>query len=232
MQQLDIRTMFRLLLSKLRWVILAMVIGALIMGSFAYFLMPRKYTTGVYMYVSNFTDTANQMSTAYTHLNSSQWLAKTYVEILKDRSTLEQLRSGLSRGVTVQQLQKMISVQNIRDTAMLYMTVTTNDGLFAAEVCNALAEKAPTVLTEVVGAGSVKVIGTAPRGGQTSPNMQLMVILGLVAGAVIAVAIIFLRHLTDNTVKTEMALKERLDVPVLGVIPGFSTVKKGGKARG
>jgi capsular polysaccharide biosynthesis protein len=172
------------------------------------------------------------MATSYSHLNSSQWLAKTYVEVLKDPSSLEQLRPHLSRNVTVQQLQNMISLQNIRNTAMMYMTVTTNDGVFSAEVCNALAEVAPSVLTDVVGVGSVKVIGQAARGSKTSPNVNAMLIVGLVAGFAIAVGIIMIRYLSDNTIKTEMALKERLEVPVLGVIPGFTETRKGGKSHG
>ena len=57
--------------------------------------------------------------------------------------------------------------------------------------------------------------------------------VGGVVGLVIAVIIVLLRSLLDNTVKSEEELKDRFDVPVLGEIPDFyESKKKGARARG
>ena len=70
---------------------------------------------------------------------------------------------------------------------------------------------------------------TAP----SSPNVLMNSAVGGVVGLVIAVIIVLLRSLLDNTVKSEEELKDRFDVPVLGKIPDFyESKKKGARARG
>ncbi len=237
MQQLDIRSIYRLLLSKWKLLVVCALIGAIVLGGFASLFIKEKYTTGVSMYVSSLTDAAQTQAqtsgASYSNLVTAEWLVLTYVDVLEDRSTLEKVLPSLSRSVTIQQLSEMISLSSISDTAMMRITVTADDSAFAAEVCNAMANVAPDVLQSVVGTGSVKVIGEALPGGKTSPNVPRMAVFGFLIGAVAAAGFVILRHLTDNTVKTAAALKERLQVPVLGIVPGFEQPKeprrRGGK---
>ncbi len=239
MQQLDIRTIYRLLLSRWRMLLCFALIGAIMFGCIAMFFMEEKYSSGVSMYVSSLTEAAAAQGndTTYSSLVSAEWLVLTYVDILQDRSTMEQVVPKLSRNVSIQQLTEMISVRNISETAMMRITASANDPTFAAEVCNAMAKVAPDVLRSVVGAGSVKVIGEALPGSKTSPNVPKMAIIGLLVGLIAAVAIVIIRRLLDNTVKTAAELKERLQVPVLGVVPAFDhkpskSRSKGGKQNG
>ena len=228
MQKVDLQTIIKLLLAKLRWLVLCAVIGAIAFGCFAKFCMPEKYTSGVSMYVSNIADAAQQESAAtYSNLTSSEWLVLTYTDVLKYSASLEKVLPLLSRNITVQQLSKMVSVAGIEDTAMMRIRVTADDPVFAAEVCNALASVAPEVLKNVE-SGSVRVIGKARNGSKTSPNIPKMAVIGLLAGLVLSAVFIVLRYLLDNTVKTETDLKARLQVPVLGTIPGFEQETKGG----
>lgn len=223
MRQLDIRTIYRLLLSGWRLLLICTLIGGLLLGGFAYFFMPEKYTTGVSMYVSSLTDAAESQSgsASYSNLVSAEWLVLTYVDLLENPNTLGMVVPKLSRGMTAQQLSEMISLSSISDTAIMRITVTADDSLFAAEVCNAMAEVAPEVLENLQIPGSVKVIGEALPGRKTSPNVPRMAAFGLITGLIAAALFVVIRHLTDNTVKTSAELKERLQVPILGIVPGF-----------
>lgn len=233
MQQLDIQTIYRLLFSKIRMLMIFTVIGAVSLGCIAQFLMPERYSTGVSVYVSNLADVADsKQPISYSNLNSAEWLVKTYKEILQNQVTLNKVVPRLSRQISPQTLAGMIRVEGIEDTAIMRITVTADDPVFAAEICNAIAEVAPQVLTDVVGAGSVTAVGKARRGGRTQPNVPRMTVLGALAGLVLAAGIVIVQYLLDNTVKTEAALKERLNVPVLGVIPAFDHAAKGGKKHG
>ena len=221
MQKIDLQMILRLLLSKLRFIVLLMAVGAVSLGCFAKFCMPAKYTSGISMYVSNIADAAQQESAAtYSNLTSSEWLVLTYTEVLKYSASLEKVLPLLSRSMTVQQLSRMVSIYGIEDTAMMRIQVTADDPVFAAEVCNALASVAPSVLKNVE-SGSVRVIGEAREGTKTSPNVPRMALIGAVVGFVLAALFIVLRYLLDNTIKTESDLKARLQVPVLGTIPEF-----------
>ncbi len=228
MQKVDLQTILKLLLAKLRWLVLCAVVGAIAFGCFAKFLMPPKYTSGVSMYVSNIADAAKQeVAATYSNLASAEWLVLTYTDVLKYSASLEKVLPLLSRNITVQQLSKMVSVAGIEGTAMMRINITADDPVFAAEVCNALAGIAPEILQNVE-SGSVRVIGKARTGVKTSPNIPKMAVIGLLAGFVLCALFIVLRYLLDNTVKTESDLKARLQVPVLGTIPGFEQETKGG----
>ncbi len=228
MQRMDLQMLFKLLLSKLRWIVIFAAVGAVLLGGIAAFFMPEKYTSSVSMYVSNIADAAQQESAAsYSNLTSSEWLVLTYTEVLQYSASLEKVLPQLSRNITVRQLSQMVTVSGIEDTAMMRIQVTADDPIFSAEVCNALADIAPEIL-ENVESGSVRVIGEARNGVKTSPNVQRMTLIGLLAGALAVGLFVVLRYMLDNTIKTEADLKARLQVPVLGIIPGFEQVQKGG----
>ena len=230
MQQLDFQKIYRLLLSKIRLLILFTIVGGVLLGCVAKFWMPEKYATGISVYVSNLADAAeSKQPISYSNLNSAEWLVKTYTEILQNQVTFNKVLPRLSRQVSAQELSRMVRVEGIEDTAIMRITVTADDPVFAAEICNAIAQAAPQVLTDVVGAGSVTAVGTARKGARTQPNVPLMAFLGAFAGFFVAACVVIIRYLLDNTVQTEDALKERLHVPVLGVIPTFDDTKKGGK---
>lgn len=223
MQQLDFRAIFKLLLSKWYILLALAVVGAVALACFSMFFMPVEYRTGVSMYVSNLTNAAQSPThgTSYSELISAERLILTYVDILENRSTMEKVQPNLSRSVTVQQLSDMISISGIEDTAIMYISVTAEDSLFAAEVCNAMADVAPKVFEQYQIGGSVKVVGEALPGGRVSTTTTRMAMIGAILGVLVAAVILVIRDMTDNTVRTPAALKQRIQVPVLGVIPAF-----------
>ena len=126
----------------------------------------------------------------------------------------------------------MLTFSSIENTALLRISVTADDPTFAAEVAHVVSETAPQMLQKVVGAGSVKTVGSARQGAKTAPNEAKMTLIGALLGFAITAAIILIRYINDNTVKTEADIKQRLDVPVLGVIPRFARETAGGKKNG
>ncbi len=229
MQRLDIRSIFRLLLSRFRMLLVFAVIFAVILGAVTYFFIPDTYASGVSVYVSSIASAADKQVASYSSLNSAEWLVLTYAEILQNRVTLQKVLPKLSRHLTVAELADMVQVVGIEDTAIMRITVTADDPDFSREICDAMAQVSPDVLQSVVGVGSVKVIGKALKGSKTSPRVPRMAVLGALLGIVIAAVIVILRYLNDNTIKTESALKERLGVPVLGTVPSFNQALKGEK---
>ena len=223
MQQLDIRAIYKLLLSKWYVLVALAVVGAAVLSCFTVLFMPVEYTTGVSMYVSSLTNTTQSQTggMSYGDLVSAEWLVLTYVDILEDYSTLAKIQPMLSRNVTIQDLKNMISMSGVENTAILYISVTADDANFAAEVCNAMARVAPEVFASYKIGGSVKAIGEALPGYRVSTGLTRMAVIGGIVGALAAALYMVLRYLTDNTVKTPAMLKQRVKVPVLGVIPGF-----------
>jgi capsular polysaccharide biosynthesis protein len=53
------------------------------------------------------------------------------------------------------------------------------------------------------------------------PNLATNIAIAVVLGMMLGVGIIFLIEFLDNTIKTAEDVQKYLDLPVLGVIPGF-----------
>ncbi len=229
MQPYDIRSIFRLLMSKLLSLLISTLIGAILFGAFAGFVMKKQYVSQVLMYVSNLESAESSQSLSYSNIFSSARLVDTYIDVLKNPVTLEPARSQLSRDVTAKELSKMISLESVSGTALLRISAVADDPTFAAEVAHVVSEMAPQLLQKTVGAGSVKTVGSARQGTKTEPNEFQMTVIGALIGLITSAAVVIIRFVNDNTIKTETDLKQRLDVPVLGVIPRFAQEATGGK---
>jgi capsular polysaccharide biosynthesis protein len=73
-----------------------------------------------------------------------------------------------------------------------------------------------------MGIDNVQIIDTA-RVSYTPvrPNLATNIAIAVVLGMMLGVGIIFLIEFLDNTIKTAEDVQKYLDLPVLGVIPGF-----------
>ena len=115
----------------------------------------------------------------------------------------------------------------VNETEVLKVTAVTKDAEISAELCNIIADVAPDFLIRVVGAGSVEAIGEAkPDYNPVSPNVMKFTLLGILAGMLIAVIIIFIIDFVDNTIKDSDELNTKYDKAIIGEIPSFSGSKK------
>ena len=104
MQRLDIRSVFRLLLSRMRMLLIFAVIFAVLFGAVTYLFVPDTYASGVSVYVSSLASAADKQVASYSSLNSAEWLVLTYAEILQNRVTLQKVLPKLSRHLTEAEL--------------------------------------------------------------------------------------------------------------------------------
>lgn len=211
------------------WIVATIVIGFVVCYAVSSYLLPKRYTSSVSIYVNNLSTTTENNDIELNNINASQKLVDTYMVILQDDDVLLQVSEKLSKPTSVKALSSVISMNAVNGTEVLQVSATTKDPKFSAEICNVMTEVAPAVLQRVVKAGSVEVIGEArPAATPSAPNVQRNAVLGALLGFLLSVGILFLIFITDNTVKSEEDLKQHLDVPILGEIPSFDTVKERG----
>ncbi|MCL2856661.1 MAG: Wzz/FepE/Etk N-terminal domain-containing protein [Oscillospiraceae bacterium] len=247
--ELDLKEIFEALLKK-AWII---ILIAIVVSSATYmvsrFVVSPQYTSSISLHVNNSPETLAMGTIGLADINAAQRLVNTYIVILQDDYVLDQLgnqllaefgeewlayfvplnRSSGHTRVDTDALRRMISMSSVNNTEVLRIQAQTRSALLSARICTIMTEIAPDVLIRVVGAGSVEVIGTARvPDDQSSPRVLFNSIIGLIVGIALAVVIVLLRHLFDNTIKDEEGLKRRFNIPVLGEIPDFTTARKGG----
>lgn len=212
------------LLKKIKWLILAFVIGGLLGWTCTSFFITPQYTSYVNMYVDNgYTDVmldAEQPVINNTALDAAQSLVNTYSILLTDQLFLSEVESELNGAATVKQLQNVVSVGLINDTVIMRVSATTPDPQLSADICNAIAKLAPNVVKEVVKAGSIVPRGSAPvPTAPSSPNVLRNTAVGAFGALLVVAAIFILIEMLNTTIRDDDKIKNGFDVAFLGNVP-------------
>ena len=80
----------------------------------------------------------------------------------------------------------------------------------------------PPIIKDRVEAGSVEIISEAKisnNGNPVSPKTARNTAIGGLVGLILMFAVVLIKELLNNTFKTEEDITEKLNMPLLGVIP-------------
>lgn len=224
--ELDLRELFYVIRKHMKGILAGLAFGLICAVLISMFVLPKKYTSSVSLYVNNGQPILNNALNV-NDINASQKLVGTYIVILQDEHVMEQVAEQLSRPVSAAQLTGMISMGAVNDTEILAISANTEDPQLSAEICNVFAEIAPQVLQRVVKAGSVEVLGEAKAAtSPSSPSVVKNGLIGALIGLVLMIGWTFYREMADNTVKSEDDLRKHVDIPVLGEVPKIRIEKE------
>lgn len=224
--ELDLRGIFKALLKRAWIIVLCAVILATSVCVYTMNFVTPKYEASVTMYVNNNAG-KNSNNISSSDLAVALRLVSTYVNIIQSNKVLEKVIAETGMNLSVGQVRGMISAEVVDETEMFRVRVATSNPQVSADIANAIAAVAPNEISEIIEGSSAKVIDYArvPT-SRSSPNYVSSAMLGAVAGAVLAAAVIVLCTVLDTRIKHEEDLKKICDVPVLGVIPDLSVDKK------
>ncbi len=207
-----------------RWWLIALLTFVCGGSTYVYtdlFVEPLYKTDGS-IYVNCETE-ANRVDVASSgRMESNARLATTYIEILKARTFMTEVARDLNNKYSYGEIQSMVTIESVNDTELLQITAEGTDPEDVSDIVNSILQRSGEQLVTIVKAGSVEVVDepyipVVPF----SPNKSRNAILGAIAGAVIAVSIIFFMNLFDTHIKTADEMRRKYDEPILGEIPSF-----------
>lgn len=226
--QISLNEIFFAIRKQWKKILLATIVGALVAFLISSFLIPKKYTSSIELYVNNGTNTSTTNAINPNDLTASQKLVGTYIVILKNRDVLSQVAAKIGN-ISYEQLQSDISMSAVDNTEVLKISAEAENPQLSVNICKAMADTAPDILKRVVKSGSVEVIGSASVPTEpSSPNIKRNTLIGALAFLIISIFISIIMFMKDNTVKGEKDIQEKLKVPVLGEIPDLNADNKGG----
>ena len=198
--EIDLREIAGLLLRKLKILILFLILGGLIAGSVTRFLITPQYTGTSMIFI--LTKTTSVTSLADIQLGSE--LTTDFVMLATSRPTLERVIDELDLTEEPKDLQEMITVSNPADTRILQIDVSNPDPQLAADISNALADATADAVADIMSTDRPSIVEEAvvPE-APSSPSLMKNAMLGAMAGLFLAMAIVILRFLMDDTIKTE-----------------------------
>lgn len=237
-KEYTIKDLLVLLLGKVWYIIGASLICAFLALFVSKFVMSEKYESHISMYVKS--ADAQQSGQDKTNvdlqdINASKSLVQTYIVILTDDPVMNEVSDKLLEMYSPEELSKYFTVTSgrvsksglrnaynmtaVNQTEVLQITATTTNAKLSADLCNIMAEVAPSFLIRVVGAGSVEKIGDAEvYNTPVSPNVTKNTALGFFGGLMLSALVILVIDFFDNTVKDSDDLGETYQKPIVGEI--------------
>lgn len=212
---IDLVDVFYRLLASWKLILCLALVLAVAAGAYTvYFVTPLYRATSI-IYVLSPESIVNVSS-----LQLGTALANDYIKVFDMWEVHEQVISNLKLNYSYSDIAKMLSVTNTSGTRMLDISVTSPDREEAAAIANEYAKVASEYIHEtmVIDKPNIMSVALVPT-NPISPSKVKNVAIGFVLGALLACAIVLLRYLMDDKLKTPEDIRQYTGLPTLAVVP-------------
>lgn len=216
------------ILGRIKYVILAAMLGTILMGCYAFFLSTPVYQATSKLYIMN----QDGLSLDMADLNIGSALTMDYQEVFKTWEVHEMVRGMLSLDYSYKEMQDMLTVSNPNDTRLLYITVKHTDPQTATDLANAYATAAKTFIYQTMETAepnefSIALVPSTAMG--MSKARYLMA--GFLAGTVLSLGLLAVQFIADDAPHTPEDITRAAGIPTLAVVPRELNDQKSGKRR-
>ncbi|MBC1210473.1 YveK family protein [Listeria booriae] len=222
----SIKDVIAILKKSIVWIVSFALGGLVIAGLTVYLLMTPMYEMNTQILVTQTSENDNAIS-QNAEVQANLQLVNTYRVLITSPRVLNQVEKNIDGAYSTEELTNKIKVTTEQDSQVMNITATDADPAMAAEIANKTAIAFKKVTPQVMKVDNINILSKASVTKTTSPVSPkpfLIMLIGLLGGALIGVIVAFMRHLLHNTFKEEKDL-EALGVPLLGSIGKLPTHK-------
>ena len=215
--EIDLLELFYVVLHKWKMIVLSLFLTGACGCLISVFLITPQYESTSVLYVLS-------KSTSITSLADIQMgssLTNDYVEVVTSRPIIEQVIQNLGlTDETYESLKDKVAIDNPANTRLLKITVRDPQ----ADVAKAIADELADVSKSFI---SIKMDQAAPTvtqygyadGEPVTPNTVKNTVLGALIGAVLAIGVVIVSYLLNDTIMTTDDIEKKLGMTVLASIP-------------
>lgn len=215
--EIDLLELFYVVLHKWKMIVLSLLLTGACGCLISVFLITPQYESTSVLYVLS-------KSTSITSLADIQMgssLTNDYVEVVTSRPIIEQVIQNLGlTDETYESLKKKVSIDNPTNTRLLKITVRDPQPEMAKAIADELADVSKSFI-------SIKMDQAAPTvtqygyadGEPVTPNAVKNTVLGALIGAVLAICVVIVSFLLNDTIMTTDDIEKKLGMTVLASIP-------------
>lgn len=234
--EIDLLKLIKVLWRRALVIILIALLAASAVFAVTLFFITPTYKATASFYVNNSSISIGSMSYSISagELSASNTLVNTYIYILKSRTTLEDVIEKAALPYTFDELGKMLDTKAITGTAAFDVTVTSDSPTESEMIANTIAQVLPERISEIVDGSNVRIVDYAiVPAHRAGPSYSKNLIIGFLAGAVLAAGIITVRFIVneqnDQIIHSTDELREMYpDIKVLAMIPDMRLSEKKG----
>lgn len=211
-------------LVRYHWVaiLICAQLGILLAAAFA-IVTPREYTANadVFVQVSGGSSTSDVAAAT----NYSQQQARNFSAVATREIVLQSVIDDLDLDLTVPQLRTQVSTVVPLNSTMITISGTARSADAAADITNSVAAEltavVPRLTPEVVGESTVRmqiIENATPPSKPSSPNVPLLLVLGLLAGLVAAAIVVAIRAAVGTRVHSVDQATSITGAAIIGTI--------------
>lgn len=214
--EIDLKELFFELVNNWVMIALSTVMVAVIAFCISAFIMVPQYESTSELYVLS-------KSTSITSLADVQLgtnLTNDYIVVVKGRPVLEQVIDNLDLDETYGSLKNKVSITNPSNSRILQITVTDENPDRAKAITDEIAKVGSAFIAEKMQHDAPTVLQYGYADGKpVSPNKMMNTVLGAAIGAFLAMAIVIISYLMNDSIMSTDDIERKLGLNVLGTLP-------------
>ena len=213
--EIDLVALAMAMLEKIHWILLAAFLGVLIAGAYVFVL-----ATPIYEAVSKIYIVGSESAISLSDLQIGTNLAADYQEVFKTWHVHELMDRRLNLNYSYTDLAKMVSVSNPTGTHVLYVRVKSPNPEEAKLLADTYAGMAREFIASKMDMREPNIFEEARLpASPVSPSKTRDIIIGFLLGALLAMAVVTVRFLSDDRICTGEDIAKVGGLPTLGLVP-------------
>ena len=220
-EEISLVELFDILKKNMKYIVITTLATTVIATLYTFFLVTPMYQSTTEMLVTQ--SSSENTAVSQADINTSISLINTYEDIIRNNVILDPVMEELDMDMTTGALRESITVQSDASSQVFSIRVENENPYDAAKIANTTADIFQDRIYDIMSVDNVTIISEATANmNPASPNNMLNIVIGVLLGGMIGIGIVFLRELTDNTVKSQDFVEETTGWVNLGNITEFS----------
>lgn len=214
--EIDLKELFSVVISRLWLILLVGVIFAGATGVYCKFIATPLYTSTTQLYILGSSAGISSLS----DLTMGSQIAQDYIVVTQSRPVVEEVIKNLELDMDYEDLLEVTTIENPADTRMLSISVTDPDPTLAKEIVDQYARVSGARISEIMDISEPTIVERGYVADEkTSPTTGKNTVIAGVLGVFLAAAIVIIRHLLDDTIKSADDIERYLGLNTLGTLP-------------
>lgn len=221
--EIDLMEILFLLLRRLWLIMAAGVIGGILFGLYTHAFIKPQYKSQSMIYIL----TKSTSITSLTDLQVGTQLTEDYMVFIKSRPVADKVIENLDLKLSYKEFVDKVSIVNPDNSRVLKLTVTDYNPDTARTIVNELTDVSVKRIAEIMATEEPTVADYGHVAKKpSSPNLLKNVIIGGILFMLLAVAVIVLMYIMNDSIRTSDDVEKYLGLNTLGTIPLEEGVNK------
>lgn len=218
-EYIDMKKILNIISSKKIFIALIILLSLVMSYFYSYYYKKPQYNSSVTVLLTG-DEAQGEKQVTQTDLNLNSGLISTYGSIAKSANVLSKVIENLGLDISVQNLQKNLTVAEIKNTQFLKITVENSNPETAMKIANEISKVFVEQIKTIYNIQNINIIDTAEI-SNTPCNINHIkdMAIALMAGIFASGVLILILYILDDTIKSEKDIPVNLKLETIGTIP-------------